>query len=163
MTIADPRRNPYGDAAIRPQMLHAAAHDNHAPLPGVMPTTIPGQGPPLPPSQPQLQQYPYTGPNGERPQLPHTAPLQINGAPRGDASTALVAPTPYTGVGPVMPSFGVAQPNPRRSRKVLLVIGGAAALLAAVFGLVVGRRVLPAEEVYPADAPEPESADIAVG
>jgi MFS family permease len=47
--------------------------------------------------------------------------------------------------------------------RVPLIIGGVAALLAALFGLVVGRRVLPAEPTYPAAAPEPQAADVAVG
>src|SRR5438270_2268109 len=44
-----------------------------------------------------------------------------------------------------------------------LIIGGAAALMAALFGFVVGRRVLPAETTYPAAPPEPQAADVAVG
>jgi hypothetical protein len=43
------------------------------------------------------------------------------------------------------------------------VIGGVAAMAAALFGLLVGRRVLPREEPYTADVANAEAAEAAAG
>jgi MFS family permease len=91
-----------------------------------------------------------------------TAIVQVRADPRMHGrvlalqTVLLVGTTPIGGpiMGAVADAFGARIP---------LVIGGAAALLAALFGLLVGRRVLPREGTYTADAPEPQAADIAVG
>ena len=91
-----------------------------------------------------------------------TAIVQVRADPRMHGrvlalqTVLLVGTTPVGG--PIMGAIADAL-----GARVPLVIGGTAALLAALFGLVVGRRVLPAEEAYPAEAAEPETADIAVG
>ena len=61
--------------------------------------------------------------------------------------------------GPIMGAVADAT-----NARVPLVIGGAAALAAALFGLLVGRRVLPREAPYTPDVAEAQAeAETAVG
>ena len=91
-----------------------------------------------------------------------TAIVQVRADPRMHGrvlalqTVLLIGTTPVGG--PIMGAIADAA-----GARVPLIIGGVAALLAALFGLVVGRRVLPAETTYPAAAPEPQAADVAVG
>ena len=119
------------NGVVRPQMMHAA-HEGMAPLPGVMPTTIPGQGPPVAPSQPQLP-YGYPNVGDMQPQLAH---LQINGStPRDATSTALVQPTSYGGHAHAA-AFSVAQPDRRVARKVKLALGAALLMVLAAIATI---------------------------
>ncbi|MDQ3338574.1 MAG: FHA domain-containing protein [Myxococcota bacterium] len=117
---------------LRPQMLHNNAHEGMPPMQNVMPTTIPGQGPPVAPSQPQLP-YGYPNVGDMKPQL------QINGhIPRDATSTALVQPVPY-GMQPMMPQmYGapVAQPQPGISKKIQLLLGGALLMVLAAIATI---------------------------
>jgi hypothetical protein len=125
-----------GMQAVRPQML-GDPMQGMQPLPGVMPTTIPGQGPPVPPSQPQVPAFSYPNVGDIRPQL---GQLQIlpNGTPRDATSTALVQPTPY-GMPPGMTpaTYGLAQPQPQLfTKKVKLLIGGALLMVLAAIATI---------------------------
>jgi hypothetical protein len=117
---------------LRPQMLHNNAHEGMPPMQNVMPTTIPGQGPPVAPSQPQLP-YGYPNVGDMKPQL------QINGhIPRDATSTALVQPVPY-GMQPMMPQMygsAVAQPQPGISKKIKLLLGGALLMVLAAIATI---------------------------
>ncbi len=96
----------------------------------VMPTTIPGQGPPVHPSQPQLQAYAYPSASEQ-----HAKMLVITNQPGRDAtSTALVQPTPYgNGMQPMMVPQQQAYVSPQISRRTKLLLGGAGlSLLAAI-------------------------------
>ncbi len=99
------------------------------PLPNMMPTTIPGQGPM---GQPQQQMYnPYGQP--QQPPQNMAQMLVINGVPPGrDAtSTALVPPTPYGGMPMVVPQQPYNAPLiPRRTK--LLLAGAGLTLFAAI-------------------------------
>ncbi|MGE3763645.1 MAG: FHA domain-containing protein [Kofleriaceae bacterium] len=123
---------------------------------GLPATTIPGQGPPLAPSQlppdmfgyPSSQQMPRQhapGPNGH---------VIINGVAVRDAtSTALVPPTPYNG----MPQVMMPQPAyPLISRRMKLILGGAAlTVLAAIATIAIIKGGSNKQEA--ASAPPPES------
>jgi MFS family permease len=67
----------------------------------------------------------------------------------------LIGTTPIGGpiMGAIADTFGARVP---------LVIGGVAALAAALFGLLVGRRVLPAEEPRPPELPETPAPEAAI-
>ncbi len=98
------------------------------PLPNVMPTTIPGQGPPLAPSQlPPQYHNGYPSSNAQM--------LVVGGhIPRDATSTALVPPTPYNGM-PVL----AAQPTyaqPQISRRTKLILAGAGLTLFAAIATV---------------------------
>jgi MFS family permease len=90
-----------------------------------------------------------------------TAIVQVRADPRMHGrvlalqTVLLVGTTPIGG--PIMGAVADAL-----GARVPLIIGGVAALLAALFGLVVGRRVLPRETAYAAEAPEPHAAEVAV-
>ena len=109
-----------------------------APLPGVMPTTIPGQG--GLPSGRQMQQYPMA--TEIPPHSVHAQMLRITAnAGRTDPSTALVAPTPYAMPmnPPQMAAPYVAQPQPM-SKKTKYAIGAASlAVLAAISTIAIVR------------------------
>ncbi len=100
------------------------------PLPNVMPTTIPGQGPPLAPSQ--LPQH-YIG---GYPQQNSAGQMVVvgNHIPRDATSTALVPPTPYNGI-PVLspqPAYAV----PQLSRRTKMILAGAGLTLFAAIATV---------------------------
>jgi MFS family permease len=90
-----------------------------------------------------------------------TAIVQVRADPRMHGrvlalqTVLLVGTTPIGGpiMGAVSDAFGARVP---------LVIGGVAALLAALFGALVGRRVLPTEEPAPPRGHEDEAADLPV-
>jgi MFS family permease len=87
-----------------------------------------------------------------------TAIVQVRADPRMHGrvlalqTVLLVGTTPIGG--PLMGAIADAT-----NARVPLVIGGAAALGAALFGLLVGRRYLPAEEPCPPGAGQPEDAE----
>ncbi len=91
-----------------------------------------------------------------------TAIVQVRADPRMHGrvlalqTVLLIGTTPIGGpiMGAVADAAGARTP---------LIIGGVAALAAALFGLVVGRRVLPAEEVCPPEASEPQVSETAAG
>jgi cell division protein FtsN len=111
---------------LRPQML------SHEPMPGVMPTTIPGQGPPVAPSQPQV--LPYSYPNlGAN--LGDMQQLQINGGiPRDATSTALVQPVPYGAM--QAHAYSVAQPQPGITKKVKILLALALLMVVAAIATI---------------------------
>ena len=90
-----------------------------------------------------------------------TAIVQVRADPRMHGrvlalqTVLLIGTTPVGG--PIMGAIADAL-----GARIPLIIGGAAALLAALFGLVVGRRVLPREEAYPTPTPEPASPEVTV-
>jgi hypothetical protein len=95
----------------------------------MMPTTIPGQGPPQPmfnPYQQQQQQPPSLQ------QLLVGNGMQQPG--RDPTSTALVPPTPYSGMPVAMPQH--AYVPPQISRRTKLVLGGAGLTLFAAIATV---------------------------
>lgn len=109
---------------LRPQVL---THEGH-PLPGVMPTTIPGQGPPVAPSQPQVLPYSY-------PNLGDMQQLQINGlVPRDATSTALVQPVPYGAM--QAHAYSVAQPQPGITKKVKILLALALVMVIAAIATI---------------------------
>ncbi len=125
---------------MSPTMLGDAMGNPLAPnmMQGGLPSsTIPGQGPPLAPSQlpPDMFGYPQSG---QMPQQLAPGPnghVIINGVAVRDAtSTALVPPTPYSG----MPHVMVPQPtfNAAFSRRMKLILGGAALTLFAAIATV---------------------------
>ncbi|MBV8385394.1 MAG: MFS transporter [Acidimicrobiia bacterium] len=69
-------------------------------------------------------------------------------------SVLLIGTTPIGG--PIMGAIADAL-----GARIPLVIGGVAALAAALFGLLVGRRVLPAAQPVPPEPVEPQAADVA--
>jgi MFS family permease len=89
-----------------------------------------------------------------------TAIVQVRADPRMHGrvlalqTVLLIGTTPIGGpiMGAIADAFGARVP---------LVIGGAAALAAALFGLVVGRRVLPREEPCPPDVAEAQATEAA--
>jgi MFS family permease len=87
-----------------------------------------------------------------------TAIVQVRADPRMHGrvlalqTVLLIGTTPIGG--PLMGAIADAT-----NARVPLVIGGAAALGAALFGLLVGRRVLPHEEPCPPGAGQPEDAE----
>jgi MFS family permease len=91
-----------------------------------------------------------------------TAIVQVRADPRMHGrvlalqTVLLVGTTPIGG--PIMGAVADLS-NPR----IPLVIGGVAAMAAALFGLLVGRRVLPREEPYTADVANAEAAEAAAG
>ncbi|MBA2538506.1 MAG: FHA domain-containing protein, partial [Deltaproteobacteria bacterium] len=120
----------------RPTMLANGPSPEHMALANVMPTTIPGQGVPMQPSQPQMQALPFTYPNmAEHVQhvqsSQHAKMLVITNGHQhhaGRDSTAHVPPTPYNGL-PVMQPY-VA---PQLSRRTKMLLGGAGlTVLAAI-------------------------------
>ncbi len=98
------------------------------PLPNVMPMTIPGQGPPVAPSQlPAHYGYPQQSSQG---------PVIVAGTqmPRDATSTALVPPTPYNGV-PLLvpqPAYAVLQ----LARRTKMILAGAGLTLFAAIATV---------------------------
>jgi len=86
-----------------------------------------------------------------------TAIVQIRADPRMHGrvlalqTVLLIGTTPIGG--PIMGAIADAT-----NARVPLIIGGAAALPAALLGLLVGRRVLPVEEPYPPDVAEAQAA-----
>ena len=102
-------------------------------LPGMLPTTLPGQGRQMSPSQ---GPYGYAQAADSGPQAPQ--PLVINGVQVRDAtSTALVPPTPYGGM-PVHVPQGHAAPyvTPQLSRRTKLILGGAGLTLFAAIATI---------------------------
>jgi|SRR5581483_609326 len=91
-----------------------------------------------------------------------TAIVQVRADPRMHGrvlalqTVLLVGTTPIGG--PIMGAIADAT-----NARVPLVIGGAAALGAAVFGLLVGRRVLPREEPCPPDMVDAQEAEALAG
>jgi MFS family permease len=89
-----------------------------------------------------------------------TAIVQVRADPRMHGrvlalqTVLLVGTTPIGG--PIMGAIADAT-----NARVPLVIGGAAALAAALFGFLVGRRVLPREEPCPPDVAEAQAAEAA--
>jgi MFS family permease len=90
-----------------------------------------------------------------------TAIVQVRADPRMHGrvlalqTVLLIGTTPIGG--PIMGAIADAT-----NARIPLVIGGAAALAAALFGLIVGRRALPAEEPYP-PAVEAQDAEAIAG
>jgi len=131
-----------GDPMMRPQLLANAArpaHEGMPPMHGMLPTTIPGQGPPIAPSQPQGRAMPYAYPNlADMP--PQHAQLHANGAmPRDPTSTALVQPAPYGTIAP--PSLGGYAPPtativPQLSKRMKMMLGLAALTVCATIATV---------------------------
>jgi hypothetical protein len=110
------------------------------PMPNVMPTTIPGQGPLMTPSQPSHMMpgygYPHLAdmPPQSAASAMHAQMLVIASANGRDAPpTALVPPTPYNGI-------PIHQPNvyvpPQLSRRTKMVIGAVALTLFAAVATV---------------------------
>ena len=102
------------------------------PMPNTLPTTIPGQGRPLAPSQLPPQQ-PY---NGGYPSAGNHAQMLVvgNHIPRDATSTALVPPTPYNGM-PVLAPQPVYAP-PQISRRTKMILAGAGLTLFAAIATV---------------------------
>jgi hypothetical protein len=125
---------------MAPTMLGDAMGNPLAPgmMQGGLPSsTIPGQGPPLAPSQlpPDMFGYPQSGPMPRQHVPGPNGHVIINGVAVRDAtSTALVPPTPYNG----MPHVMVPQPtfNASFSRRMKLILGGAALTLLAAIATV---------------------------
>ncbi|HLL23641.1 MAG TPA: FHA domain-containing protein [Kofleriaceae bacterium] len=114
-----------GTAGQRP--LH---HDLPHP-PGMLPTTLPGQGPPVAPSQPQVA-FGYPSVGDMHPQ--QLAQLQISGnVPRDATSTAHVPPAPYDASSQ---DVAVAQPQPALTRRIKLLLGGALLMVVAAIGTI---------------------------
>ncbi|MEO8705043.1 MAG: FHA domain-containing protein, partial [Kofleriaceae bacterium] len=112
--------------AHQPTML--AVEAQQMPIANVMPTTIPGQGPPMHPSHPHIQQMPFTYPNVAD-HAQHAKLLVVQTGPNGRDSTAHVPPTPF-GMHAMQPQPYAAPPISRRTK---LLLGGAGlALLAAI-------------------------------
>jgi pSer/pThr/pTyr-binding forkhead associated (FHA) protein len=140
-------------------------------LANVMPTTIPGQGPPMQPSQPQIHALPFTYPNmAEHVQhvqssqhVQHVQSSQhakmlisTNQQLRDATATAHVPPTPYNGL-PVMQPY-VA---PTLSRRTKLLLGGAGlTVLAAIatIAIIKGASGGEAEPEVKVDPPKTGSA-----
>jgi outer membrane biosynthesis protein TonB len=110
--------------AQAPTML---AGDPMSARPSGLPTTIPGQGPPAPPSHPNLLYgYPSVADVHKQGQM-----LVVgNGPPRDATSTALVQPTPF-GMMPVVAAPTYVPPTISRKTKLLLA-GAGLTLLAAI-------------------------------
>ncbi|MFN0250858.1 MAG: FHA domain-containing protein [Kofleriaceae bacterium] len=132
---------------------------------GLPSSTIPGQGPPLAPSQlPTTDMFGYPS-NAQMPRQHPQGPnghVIINGVAVRDAtSTALVPPTPYNG----MPHVMVPQPtyNTSFSRRMKLILGGAALTLVAAIstvGIIKGGESKPAKATpAPATSPTVEPID----
>jgi hypothetical protein len=145
-----------GMQAIQPSMLHGMAQQSAHP--GALPTTIPGQGPPMQPSPPHVQALPFTYPNvadhAQHMQHGHGKLMVASGmAPRDATATAHVPPTPYSnGIG--FPASGFTQP-PSISRRAKLVLAGAGLALAAAITTIAIIKAAGGGD----DAPEAE-ADI---
>ncbi len=116
-----------------PTMLGADAMGR--PLPGVMPTTIPGQGMQRG-SQQRPQQYPVT--SDIPPHSVHAQMLKIAAnAGRTDPSTAHVSPTPYSAMGiPAAPMSSYSPPQ--LSKRTKYAIGAAGlSVLAAILTIAI--------------------------
>ena len=139
----------------RPTMLaNGPAPEHMHGLVGMMPTTIPGQGPPIQPSSPQVHALPFTYPNlanmpehvqhVQHASAQHAQMLVVgNQVPRDATATAHVPPTPYNGL-PVMQPY-VA---PTLSRRTKLLLGGAGlSILAAIatIAIIKGGDAAPSE------------------
>jgi hypothetical protein len=139
--------------ALRPQML--GDMQGMQPMPGMMPTTIPGQGPPMAPSQPQVPAFSYPNVGDMNAQIGH---LHIpNGTPRDATSTALVQPTPYGMAGMHPAAYGgLAQPRPQLfTKRVKLLIGGALLMVLAAIAtiaIIKGSSSSKKSAVAPGDA-----------
>jgi len=115
-------RPPLG--SMQPTMLQMDGQ----PLPNVMPTTIPGQGPPMQPSSPQMQGLPFTYPNVS--DHPQHAKMLVASNQHGRDPTAHVPPTPFAGMQAMPQQVYVA---PQLSRRTKLLLGGAGlTILAAI-------------------------------
>jgi type III secretion system (T3SS) inner membrane Yop/YscD-like protein len=98
----------------QPPMMNGNGH----PLPGVLPSTLPGQGMPMQPSQPHGQPLPFTYPN-----IAEVQAYQQMTQPRSDP-TAHVQPMPYNGMSrPAQAAQQVYTP-PALSRRTKLLLGG---------------------------------------
>ncbi len=142
MLVVPPAMMPHGGVygsqpvpaigANRPTMLANGEQHMHG-LAGMMPTTIPGQGPPMQPSNPQIHALPFTYPNmaehAQHASSQHAKMLVVGAqVPRDATATAHVPPTPYNGL-PVLQPY-VA---PTLSRRTKLLLGGAGlSVLAAI-------------------------------
>jgi hypothetical protein len=143
------------------------------PLPGVMPTTIPGQGP-MTPQRPI--QYPMA--TEIPPHSVHAQMLKIAAnAGRTDPSTSIVPPTPYGA--PMFPPQQLA-PQQLSKRSKYLIGAGGLSLLAAILTIAVlksgGSKAATAtpaaatgsatrtkmEEITPAETPPPKPDKVAV-
>jgi pSer/pThr/pTyr-binding forkhead associated (FHA) protein len=138
----------------QPTML-GAPHEN-----GMMPTTIPGQGPPVHPSQPHVQALPFTYPNIND-QAHHAQMLVIASQNVGRDSTAHVPPTPYNGMPAMMQGQYAAQPNPSFSRRTKLLLGGAALTLLAALATVAIIKGSSSNKATAEPAPAPKSGSAA--
>ncbi len=137
----------------RPATLMGQQEQQHMmqPLPNLMPTTLPGQGAPMPAhmhqpqmlgSQPQMMAYGY-GQDMPAPYVVH------NGQSSREApATALVQPTPYGGM-PAAPY--VAQPVPSLSRRTKMILGSIALTAFAAIVTVAVIRSGPAPAAAPPD------------
>jgi len=124
-----------GIGAQHPTMLAP----EHQALANVMPTTIPGQGPLVHPSQPNLHSLPFTYPNvNEHAQHAQMLVVGSQMPPRDPTSTAHVSPAPYN---QVMQAY-VATPNPTLSRRAKLLLAGAGlTVLAAIATIAIIKGV----------------------
>ena len=149
-----------------PQMVNRPLVDVPAP-----PSTIPGQGPPLPPHLGQLAhpvhptRMPFSYPVAPPGPLSGTMNIPLHGMvdparPRDPTSTALVQPISYGSNG-TGPAPALAEPASPTVRRLKMVIGGtalaaaAAAITIAVIKLVGGEPRAPEPEVAAVQAPPP--------
>jgi pSer/pThr/pTyr-binding forkhead associated (FHA) protein len=140
---------------------------NHMPdgMQNVMPSTIPGQGPPMQPSQPMPFAYPSVNDHA------HAQMMVSSNQQRRDAtSTALVPATPYNGIPAMMSPPLNAYVSPQISRRTKLMLAGAGlSLLAAIatVAIIKGSSSSAAdqpkavtEEVKPAKPATPPKPDV---
>ncbi|MCW5800817.1 MAG: hypothetical protein KIT31_00275 [Deltaproteobacteria bacterium] len=168
-----PLRNAHGQATTLPmapmqrqpthpppmQLAQAPMHQHPAhmePMPGMMPTTIPGQGPPMHPSQQQMQQLPYGYPNiNDLPQ--HALLVQSQNLPRNDVSTMHVQPIAFNHSGAAV-AVPVGYRPPGISLRTKLLLGGAGlTILAAVATIAIIKGTSSSDESETASASDSET------
>ena len=144
-------RDPAGISA-NAMMAHSMANGMSGNgMPMMLPTTLPGQaapGRPVPayafPHQPQQELPPHMAPPGSQPlhaqmqqpppYYPAAQPMYVDAMANGrnDPSTAHVSPTPFGGMAvPMFPPAAAPAPGFEISRRVKLIVGGAALTLLA--------------------------------
>ena len=124
-------------------------------LQNVLPTTIPGQGLPVQPAQPHINQLPFTYPNVADHAQHAKMMVASNQIPRDATATAHVPPTPYNGQ-LAMPYTVYRAPT--ISRRTKLLLGGAGlAILAAIATVAIIKAASGGEDSEEVTSQPPET------
>ena len=102
------------------------------PYKGMLPTTIPGQGPPPRAQSASQPHYAYPQSSDQHSQLPHHM-LVVGNHQRDAPPTGLVAPTPYSGAMQMQPQPYVP---PQISRRTKMILAGAGLTLFAAIATI---------------------------